>query len=55
MRRNDSLVADVVAGQFRSHVQCNKCGVVSLTFDPFTCLRYELAVAVARAGRLMQQ
>jgi ubiquitin C-terminal hydrolase len=39
LKRNDSKIADLFAGQFRSHVQCNKCGTESLTFDPYTCLR----------------
>ena len=34
--RNDSKVADVFAGLFRSHVVCNICSRRSITFDPFT-------------------
>ena len=35
-RRNDSVIVDHLQGQYKSHVQCSKCGKVSITFDPFT-------------------
>ena len=37
-KRNDSVVADVFAGQLRSHVRCNVCDRESTTFDPFMSL-----------------
>ena len=39
VKRNDSRIVDLFAGQFRSRVQCNQCSLVSLTFDAYTTLR----------------
>ena len=36
LARNDSKVADVFAGLFRSYVECVSCERKSVTFDPFT-------------------
>ncbi|XP_065845473.1 ubiquitin carboxyl-terminal hydrolase 19-like [Oscarella lobularis] len=33
--RNDSIIADLFGGQFKSTVTCKKCQNVSTTFDPF--------------------
>jgi hypothetical protein len=45
LKRNDSKIAEVFAGQFRSHVQCNVCERISITFDPFTCFSVPLPIA----------
>lgn len=42
--RNRSHVQDVIGGQLRSHIQCNNCMHVSLTFDPFTSLSVPVPV-----------
>jgi len=38
LMRNDSIVTDLFAGQYKSHVICPLCNNVSITFDPFTIL-----------------
>jgi len=42
--RNRSRVQEIFAGQLRSHIQCNVCRHVSLTFDPFTSLSVPIPV-----------
>ena len=34
-KRNDSIVVDLMHGQYRSKVKCPDCGYISKTFDPF--------------------
>ena len=36
--RNDSIIVDLMHGQYRSEVECPKCGKISLAFDPFLML-----------------
>jgi len=45
--RNDSVVMDLMAGQYRSTVRCNECHGVSVTFDPYTALSLPLQVGPA--------
>ncbi|KAA0171406.1 hypothetical protein FNF27_06316 [Cafeteria roenbergensis] len=42
--RNQSAVQTIFGGQLRSHIQCNTCRNVSLTFDPFTSLSVPIPV-----------
>jgi ubiquitin C-terminal hydrolase len=44
--RNDSAIADMFAGQFRSNVECNECGHKSITFDPFTSISVPIRESV---------
>lgn len=39
-KRNDSVISDLMAGQFKSTLVCphKNCGKVSITFDPFLTL-----------------
>ncbi len=37
-KRNDSLVTDALAGQYRSEIRCPDCQKLSITFDPFLSL-----------------
>jgi ubiquitin carboxyl-terminal hydrolase 4/11/15 len=37
-KRNDSIVVDLMHGQLKSTVECNKCNKVSIKFDPFCFL-----------------
>ena len=37
-RREDSLVYDLFGGQFKSRLECNECGNISATFDPYMML-----------------
>lgn len=36
--RNDSIIVDLMHGQYRSEIECPDCGKVSVTFDPFLML-----------------
>jgi len=38
LKRNQSVIVDLMYGQFKSKVQCpnESCGHVSITFDPFS-------------------
>ena len=38
LARNDSIIVDLMHGQYRSEIECPKCGKVSITFDPFLML-----------------
>ena len=51
-KRSSSAIADFFAGQFRSHVQCNKCGHSSLTFDPYLSIRCVRALIVPHIYRI---
>ena len=34
-KRNDSIIVDLFQGQYKSRVECLKCGKSSLKFDPY--------------------
>lgn len=36
--RNDSIIVDLMHGQYRSEIECPDCAKVSITFDPFLML-----------------
>lgn len=36
--RNDSIISDLMHGQYRSEVECPTCQKISVTFDPFLML-----------------
>ncbi|OMJ71190.1 hypothetical protein SteCoe_30655 [Stentor coeruleus] len=36
--RNDSIISDLMHGQYRSEVECPTCKKISVTFDPFLML-----------------
>lgn len=36
--RNQSIIVDLMYGQYKSTVECNKCGKISRTYDPFMML-----------------
>lgn len=38
LSRNDSIIVDLMHGQYRSEVECPQCGKSSVTFDPFLML-----------------
>ena len=35
LKRNDSIIQDLMGGQFKTRVDCPNCGNVSITFDPY--------------------
>ena len=35
IKRNQSIIVDLMTGQYRSKVTCPDCKVESITFDPF--------------------
>ncbi|EGR30106.1 ubiquitin carboxyl-terminal hydrolase family protein, putative [Ichthyophthirius multifiliis] len=37
-KRNDSIIADLILGQFKSTLECPTCGKISITFDPYMTL-----------------
>lgn len=37
-KRNDSVISDLMVGQFKSTVECPKCSKVSIIFDPYLTL-----------------
>lgn len=42
-QRDDSIISDLFFGQYRSKVECNVCGKISITYDPFMCLTVPIA------------
>ncbi|KAI9702430.1 MAG: CSN-associated deubiquitinating enzyme Ubp12 [Candelina mexicana] len=42
--RNDSVIADLFAGTYKSTLVCPVCGKVSITFDPFNTLTLQLPI-----------
>lgn len=38
LKRNSSLITDLLAGQYRSEIRCPDCQKISITFDPFLSL-----------------
>ncbi|KAG8736775.1 CSN-associated deubiquitinating enzyme Ubp12 [Ceratobasidium sp. 414] len=46
-RRNDSIIADLFQGMYKSTLTCLSCGKLSVTFDPFMSLSLPLPVAGA--------
>ncbi|KAJ9137299.1 Ubiquitin specific peptidase 11 [Pleurostoma richardsiae] len=43
-KRNDSVIADLFTGMYKSTLVCPECGKVSITFDPFNNLTLPLPV-----------
>eukprot|EP00347_Sterkiella_histriomuscorum_P020920 403335950 len=41
--RNRSIIVDLMYGQYKSTVQCQECGFISITFDPFLTLSVPIA------------
>lgn len=35
LKRNNSIITDLIAGQFKSTIVCPTCSKISVTFDPF--------------------
>ena len=35
-KRNQSIIVDIMTGQYKSTVTCPDCNLESVTFDPFT-------------------
>mmetsp|Transcript_626 Transcript_626/g.2319 ORF Transcript_626/g.2319 Transcript_626/m.2319 type:complete len:1165 (-) Transcript_626:557-4051(-) len=52
-KRNDSIVVDLFAGQFKSAIQCPHCPHNSVVFDPFTQLPLELPTKYERLIRIV--
>jgi ubiquitin carboxyl-terminal hydrolase 6/32 len=42
VKRNQSVVVDLMHGQIRSQVRCQECEFTSVAFDPFTFLTLPL-------------
>ncbi|MCB0370989.1 MAG: hypothetical protein KDD45_16600 [Bdellovibrionales bacterium] len=38
IKRNQSIITDMMTGQYKSKVTCPTCSKESITFDPFTTL-----------------
>ena len=45
LRREESVIVALFAGQFKSLVKCTKCGFASARFDPFSFLQLPLECA----------
>lgn len=43
-KRDDSVIADLFTGMYKSTLKCPECGKVSITFDPFNNLTLPLPV-----------
>ncbi|KAH7329234.1 hypothetical protein B0I35DRAFT_456639 [Stachybotrys elegans] len=43
-RRDDSIIADLFTGMYKSTLKCPECGKISITFDPFNNLTLQLPV-----------
>lgn len=43
-RRDDSVIADLFTGLYKSTLKCPECGKISITFDPFNNLTLPLPV-----------
>jgi ubiquitin carboxyl-terminal hydrolase 4/11/15 len=39
LRRNQSMIVDLMHGQYKSTLKCPTCGKTSVTFDPFMSLQ----------------
>ncbi|XP_062520293.1 ubiquitin carboxyl-terminal hydrolase 15-like [Corticium candelabrum] len=52
-KRNDSVIVDLIQGQFKSTVLCPKCQRMSVTFDPFMYLTLPLPVKRTRLMRVV--
>ncbi|KAL7918893.1 hypothetical protein ACQKWADRAFT_302851 [Trichoderma austrokoningii] len=44
-KRDDSIIADLFTGMYKSTLKCPECGKISITFDPFNNLTLPLPVA----------
>ncbi|ETO16862.1 hypothetical protein RFI_20477, partial [Reticulomyxa filosa] len=42
LKRNVSIIVDLLQGQYKSRVECPDCGKVSITFDPYMFLSVPL-------------
>jgi ubiquitin carboxyl-terminal hydrolase 4/11/15 len=42
LKRNQSIVVDLMTGQYKSKVVCPECSLSSITFDPFTTVSLPL-------------
>ena len=38
LKRNNSIISDLMCGQYKSRIECPTCGKISITFDPFLTL-----------------
>ena len=38
LRRNKSIIVDLMFGQFKSKIQCPDCNRVSVTYDPYSVI-----------------
>lgn len=43
-RRDDSVIADLFTGMYKSTLKCPECGKISITFDPFNNLTLPLPI-----------
>lgn len=43
-RRDDSVIADLFTGMYKSTLKCPECGKISITFDPFNNLTLPIPV-----------
>ncbi|KAH6610302.1 hypothetical protein Trco_000322 [Trichoderma cornu-damae] len=43
-KRDDSIIADLFTGMYKSTLECPECGKISITFDPFNNLTLPLPV-----------
>lgn len=43
-KRDDSIIADLFTGMYKSTLKCPECGKISITFDPFNNLTLPLPV-----------
>ena len=44
LQRDDSVIADLFVGMYKSTLKCPECGKISITFDPFNNLTLSLPV-----------
>ncbi|PHH58810.1 hypothetical protein CDD81_4364 [Ophiocordyceps australis] len=51
-RRDDSVIADLFTGMYKSTLKCPECGKISITFDPFNNLTLPIPTDNTWAGKV---
>ncbi|OMJ93584.1 hypothetical protein SteCoe_3422 [Stentor coeruleus] len=51
--RNDSIITDLMHGQFRSEVECPLCNKISLSFDPFLMISLPIPESFSKCAEFI--
>lgn len=50
--RNQSIIVDLMHGQYKTEIRCNKCDNMDITFDPFLMLPLSIPYLINKRGSL---